>query len=53
VTADHALNQPLVPKVIQAALTPIALAPGIDQGEVTRLAGCLDVLVLAAEEQLL
>ena len=53
VTADHALDQPLMPEVIEAALPPIPLAPGIDQGEVVRLTGGLDVLVLAAEEQLL
>src|SRR5262249_45793293 len=53
VAADHAAYQPLVAEMIESALLAVALARGIDQREIVRLADRLTTLLVGRQVALL
>ena len=52
VPADHASHQAFMAKMVEPALFAVALASGIDQREIARLAGRFDLLVFRQIERL-
>ena len=50
-TANHARHQTVMAEMIESALLAVALASGIDQGQVARLAQSLQIGILAFKEQ--
>jgi hypothetical protein len=52
VPADHALHQPFVAQVVEAAVLAVALAGAIDEGQALGLATAVRVLLAGVEEAL-
>ena len=51
--ANHAFDQAIVGEMVKPAILPVALTGGIDEGEITRLAGAVRGSGLGRQIQLL
>src|SRR5262249_19100607 len=52
VAADHASHQSFMTEMVESAFLAVALSCGVNQSEIARLAGCLDLLIFRQIERL-